>query len=64
MLRRRGYTVSEVAPAKRPSNVIEEEHFDIVLTDIHMPGMDGIETRKAIRAHELAPAGPARPSWR
>lgn len=31
---------------------IEEGTFDIVLTDIHMPDMDGMELTRAIREHE------------
>ena len=31
---------------------MEQGAFDLVLTDIHMPGMDGIEATKALRALE------------
>jgi len=53
LLRRRGHTVREVVTGDAAVKAMNEERFDLVLTDIHMPGMDGIEATKAIRADEL-----------
>jgi len=52
LLRRRGHTMREVTTGTAAVAAMEEESFDLLLTDIHMPGMDGIDAAKAIRANE------------
>ena len=54
LLRRRGHSVSEVTTGGAAVEAVATERFDLILTDIHMPGMDGIEAAKAIRAGEAA----------
>jgi PAS domain S-box-containing protein len=52
LLRRRGHKVVEVTTGEAAVKAVAEGRFDLMLTDIHMPGMDGVEATRAIRAHE------------
>jgi CheY-like chemotaxis protein len=52
LLRRRGHEVIEVTSGEGAVAAVGEERFDILLTDIHMPGFDGIEAARRIRAME------------
>jgi CheY-like chemotaxis protein len=61
LLRRRGHQIREVTTGDAAVAVLEHERFDLLLTDIHMPGMDGIEATRAIRAMEARNASPRVP---
>lgn len=52
LLRRRGHSVTEVTTGHDAVQAVLEGGFDLLLTDIHMPGMDGVEAARAIRAGE------------
>lgn len=52
-LERSGYSVASVDRGTAAMPLLEAEHFDLLLTDIVMPEMDGIEL--AQKAAEIAP---------
>jgi PAS domain S-box-containing protein len=53
LLKRRGHRVREVVSGDAAVRAMEEEQFDLLLTDLHMPGLDGVEAAKEIRALEI-----------
>jgi PAS domain S-box-containing protein len=61
LLKRRGYRVQEVTSGDAAVQAMQAGRFDLVLTDLHMPGLDGVEATKAIRAHEKATGRPRTP---
>jgi CheY-like chemotaxis protein/nitrogen-specific signal transduction histidine kinase len=52
LLRRRGHDVTEVGSGEAALDALSEASFDLVVTDIHMPGLDGIQTVRRMREQE------------
>ncbi len=50
VLSNKGYDVSTVLNGKDALSTIEENNYDVVFTDIKMPGMDGLEVTERIKA--------------
>ncbi len=56
LLERRGYTVVPVADGRAAVDAAASGRFDVILMDVHMPGLDGLDATRLIREAE----GPAR----
>ncbi|MCU0573508.1 MAG: response regulator [Syntrophobacteraceae bacterium] len=48
-LRRRKVDASGVSSGVEALQLLEQEHFDVVILDIRMPGFDGIETLREMK---------------
>src|SRR5256885_16797491 len=57
VLEKEGYTVAAVDNGAAALKTLEPERFDLVLMDVQMPRMDGIETTTAIRDREKITGG-------
>ncbi|MBD3245957.1 MAG: response regulator, partial [Candidatus Omnitrophica bacterium] len=51
LLQKNGYTVFVAKRGEDALVMAEEEEFDLIIADIRMPGMNGVETIKQLNAH-------------
>jgi len=54
LLEKRGHTVTVAATGRAALVALEQQQFDLVLMDVQMPEMDGIEATMTIRRQEQA----------
>ncbi len=52
-LLKKGFTVKAAFSGEEAVEVAEQEHFDVAIVDLKMPGIDGVETQK--RLHKVQP---------
>ena len=52
VLSTKGYAVITVSSGEEALAKLQNEHYDAVFTDIRMPGMDGVEVTKRIKANQ------------
>ena len=64
ILARAGHDVALVNNGEEALEAIEVERFDVILMDVQMPVMGGIEATQAIRAHEARRSWAIQEDWR
>ncbi len=61
LLQKKGYEVDVTNSGREALEKIKSADFNLIICDIRMPDMDGIETIKAVRAYRSEQAKPAIP---
>jgi CheY-like chemotaxis protein len=51
IIRKEGFAVSIASNGKEVLTMLDQQHFDLIILDYHMPLMNGLEVLKNIRAH-------------
>jgi EAL domain-containing protein (putative c-di-GMP-specific phosphodiesterase class I) len=54
VLRHHGYEITTATNGRDAAQLIDQHSYDVVLSDIAMPGMDGIQLLREVRARDLS----------
>lgn len=61
ILERHGHTITEARDGHEAVALFHDDDFDLILMDMHMPGMDGLQATQIIRQHERQHQQPRMP---